>query len=36
MDLRETGLEVADGMRLAQYREQWRAVAKTVMRFWVL
>jgi len=31
MDLRETGWESVDWMYLAQDRDQWRAVVKTVM-----
>jgi hypothetical protein len=31
MDLRETGWESGDWMYLAQDRDQWRAVVKTVM-----
>jgi hypothetical protein len=31
MDLRETGWEGLDWMYLAQDRDQWRAVMKTVM-----
>jgi hypothetical protein len=31
MDLRETGCEGVDWIRLAQDRDQWRAVVNTVM-----
>jgi hypothetical protein len=31
MDLTETGLGVVDWIDLAQKRDQWRAVANTVM-----
>jgi hypothetical protein len=34
MDLTEIGLEGVDWNRLAQDRDQWRAVVKTVMNFW--
>jgi hypothetical protein len=36
MDLRETGLGVMDWIRLAQDRDQWRAVVSVVMNLWVL
>jgi hypothetical protein len=35
MDLRETGIDVANWIRLAQDRVQWRAFVKTVMNLWV-
>jgi len=31
MDIREVGWEGVDWMRLAQDRDQWRALLKTVM-----
>jgi cobalamin biosynthesis Mg chelatase CobN len=31
MDLREIGWEIVDWMHLAQDRDQWQAVVKTVM-----
>jgi hypothetical protein len=36
MDLRETGLGVADWIRLAQDRNRWRAVVSAVMNLRVL
>jgi hypothetical protein len=36
MDLRETGLEGVDWIRLAQDRERWRAVVSAVMNLRVL
>jgi hypothetical protein len=36
MDLRETGLEGVDWIRLAQDRDQWRAVVSAVMNLRVL
>jgi hypothetical protein len=36
MDLRETGLEGVDWIRLAQDRDRWRAVVSAVMDLWVL
>jgi hypothetical protein len=35
MDLREIGWGGMDWIDLAQDRDQWRAVVKTVMKFWV-
>jgi hypothetical protein len=35
MDLRETGLEGVDWIRLAQDRDRWRVVS-AVMNLWVL
>jgi hypothetical protein len=35
MDLREIGWEDVDGIHLAQDRDQWRAVVKTVMNLGV-
>jgi hypothetical protein len=35
MDLREIGWEGVDWMRLAEDRDQWRAVVNTVMNFQV-
>jgi hypothetical protein len=34
MDLREIGWESADWMHLAQDRDQWRTLVKTIMKFW--
>jgi hypothetical protein len=31
IDVRETGLEIVDWIRLVRDRDQWRAVVKTVM-----
>jgi hypothetical protein len=36
MDLRETGLGGVDFIRLAQYRDRWRAVVSAVMNLRVL
>jgi hypothetical protein len=36
MDLRETGLGCVDWIRLAQYRDHWRAVVSAVMNLRVL
>jgi hypothetical protein len=36
MDLRETGLGSVDWIRLAQYRDRWRAVVSAVMNLRVL
>jgi hypothetical protein len=36
MDLREIGLGDVDGIRLAQDRDRWRAVASEVMNLQVL
>jgi hypothetical protein len=36
MDLREIGLGSVDWIRLAQDRDQWRAVVSAVMNLWVL
>jgi hypothetical protein len=36
MDLRDTGLEGVDWIRLAQDRERWRAVVSAVMNLRVL
>jgi hypothetical protein len=36
MDLRETGLEVVDWIRLAQDRDRWRAVVSAMMNLRVL
>jgi hypothetical protein len=36
MDLRETGLEGVDWIRLAQDKDRWRAVVSAVMNLWVL
>jgi hypothetical protein len=36
MDLREIGLGVVDWIRLAQYRDRWRAVVSAVMNLRVL
>jgi hypothetical protein len=36
MDLREIGLGCVDWIRLAQDRDQWRAVVSAVMNLWVL
>jgi hypothetical protein len=33
MNLRETGIDEANWIRLAQYRVQWRAFVSTVMNF---
>ena len=33
MDLQEVGRGCGDWMRLAQYRDRWRALAGTVMNF---
>jgi hypothetical protein len=33
MGLKETGLDVVEWIQLAQVRDQWRAVANTVMIF---
>jgi hypothetical protein len=33
MDLRENGIDGANGIRLAQDRVQWRAFVNTVMNF---
>jgi hypothetical protein len=35
MNLRETGWEGVDWMRMAQEREQLLAVVNTVMKFWI-
>jgi hypothetical protein len=35
-DLREIGLGGVDWIRLAQYRDRWRAVVSAVMNLWVL
>jgi hypothetical protein len=35
MDLRETGIDGANWIRLAQDRVQWRASVNTVLNFWV-
>jgi hypothetical protein len=35
MDLRETGWNHLDWIELAQDRDQWRALVKTVMNLWV-
>jgi hypothetical protein len=35
MDLKETEWEGVDWMNLAQNRDQWRALMKTVMNLWV-
>jgi hypothetical protein len=35
MDVRETGQGGTDWIFLAQYRNQWRALVKTVMNLWV-
>jgi hypothetical protein len=35
MDLRETGIDRANWIRLAQDRVQWRAFLNTVMKLWV-
>jgi hypothetical protein len=35
MDLRETGLEDMNWIRLAQDRGRWRAPVNTIMKFWV-
>jgi hypothetical protein len=32
MDLRETGIDEANGIRLAQDRAKWRAFVSTVMK----
>jgi hypothetical protein len=34
MDLRETGIDMANWIRLAQDRVQWWAFVKTVMNLW--
>jgi hypothetical protein len=31
MDLREIGCDVVDWIKMAQYRDQWRALVKTAM-----
>jgi hypothetical protein len=31
MDIRETGIDVANWVQLAQYRVQWRAFVSTIM-----
>jgi hypothetical protein len=36
MDLREIGWEGVDIIHLNQDRDQWQALVKTVMNFWVL
>jgi hypothetical protein len=36
MDLREIGLGDVDWIRLAEDRDQWRAVVSAVMNLWVL
>jgi hypothetical protein len=36
MDLREIGLWGVDWIRLAQDRDQWRAVVRAMMNLWVL
>jgi hypothetical protein len=36
MDLREMGLGCVDWIRLAQYRDRWRAVVSAVMNLRVL
>jgi hypothetical protein len=35
MNFRETGWGVMDWIDLAQDRDQWRALVKTVMNLWV-
>jgi hypothetical protein len=35
MDLREIGGSVMDWFNLAQDRDKWLALVKTVMNFWV-
>jgi hypothetical protein len=35
MDLREIGIDVANWIRMAQDRVQWRAFVSTVMNLWV-
>jgi hypothetical protein len=35
MDLRETGIDGANWIQLAQDRDQWRACVNTVMNLWV-
>jgi hypothetical protein len=35
LDLREIGIDVANWIRLAQDRVQWRAFVNTVMNLWV-
>jgi hypothetical protein len=35
MDLREIGWDVMDWIKLAQDRDQWRALVNTVMNLWV-
>jgi hypothetical protein len=35
MDLREIGIDVANWIRLAQDRIQWRAFVNTVMYLWL-
>jgi hypothetical protein len=35
MDLRETGIDGANWIRLAQDRVRWRAFVSTVMNLWV-
>jgi hypothetical protein len=36
IDLREIGWVVMDWIDLAQDRDHWRALAKTIMNLWVL
>ena len=35
MDLREVGCDGGDWIDLAQYRVQWRAYVRTVVKLWV-
>jgi hypothetical protein len=35
MDLREIGWDYMDWIEVAQDRDQWRALADTVMNLWV-
>jgi hypothetical protein len=35
MDLGEIGWDGRDGIKLAQDRDQWRALVNTVMNLWV-
>jgi hypothetical protein len=35
MNLREIGWDVMDWVKLAQDRDQWRALVNTVMNLWV-
>jgi hypothetical protein len=35
IDLRETGWDGMDWIELARDREEWRALANTVMKLWV-